>query len=539
MYQIMFVDDDPLILRRLHQVLDWESLDFGILPDAVDGTDALSKMENCHPDIIICDINMPNMDGLSLAGEVRKKYPHTHCIILTINDSFGCAQQALNIGVDHYLLKPIIPSKIEELIQTICAQLNESKKQNQYLSTLYNKALLSEKMIRDKFLNWIVSGRQPLSEEQLIQKFEFYQLPSKAKNFQIISIHINPLQEIMLEKDNIEELLKNVTRHIEDILCEYSNCTVFGDQFYHLNILIGTDSEHCAFTPNAQSICQSILDNLLFELNLPVTCFYSRIYTGYQNIYRCYYETKFFSKYTKSLLKKDIISYEEYIETSKNSSINLDNIRSQVLKLLRADIISDLNTYIQKCFYECSLLNTNLENFNILKIDLVMSGIMFLHEAKISVTDVFDKFFDPLSEVMECSTPDTCVSFILHFYSAILDYLRSSKISSKLLLVERAIELIHLNIANPELNVKWLASQLYINENYLSRQFRQERNLSLIKYINITRMETAKEYLNNDCQNLQQVAALSGFSDPLYFSKCFKKYFGVSPSSYLSLVSSK
>ena len=115
MYKIMFIDDDTLILRRLHQILNWNQKGFCILPDAADGITALTNISQTEPDIIICDINMPNMDGLTLAEKIKKHFPHIQIIILTVNDSFGCAQQAINIGVDYYLLKPIDPAKLETL----------------------------------------------------------------------------------------------------------------------------------------------------------------------------------------------------------------------------------------------------------------------------------------------------------------------------------------------------------------------------------------------------------------------------------------
>ena len=69
MYKIMFIDDDTLILRRLHQILNWNQKGFCILPDAADGITALTNISQTEPDIIICDINMPNMDGLTLADK--------------------------------------------------------------------------------------------------------------------------------------------------------------------------------------------------------------------------------------------------------------------------------------------------------------------------------------------------------------------------------------------------------------------------------------------------------------------------------------
>lgn len=95
------------------------------------------------------------------------------------------------------------------------------------------------------------------------------------------------------------------------------------------------------------------------------------------------------------------------------------------------------------------------------------------------------------------------------------------------------MELIAENISYQHMSVKWLASQLYINENYLSRLFKSETGLSLNRYITKQRMQSAKNYLDQGCTNLQQVSSTVGFSDPFYFSKCFKKEYGVAPSKYL------
>lgn len=532
MFKIMFVDDDLLILRRLHQILDWKSLGFKILPDATDGVMALKQLEYHQPDVMICDINMPNMDGITLLQKARKIYPSMHSIILTVNDSFGSAQKALNIGANHYLLKPIDSEKISELIKNIMNQLNNSKEQDKYLTSLYNKALISEKMIRDKFLNWVVSGRHPLSEKKLKEKFKFYQLPSNFKEFQMISLHITPLLEYMVEENDTEELIRNVIHQVEDLLFDYPNCVVFGDQFYSINILMGFNNEETNFTPNVLFICQSIRDHLMFTLNLPVTFFYSRLYSGYQNIYRCYYETKFLSKYSDQMQDKIILSYEEYVETSKNPSIDLANIRLSILKLLRKHDINTLKSYVENIINTYSSSSSNWESYNMLKIDFILTGIIFIHENKATITNIFDKYFDPLSEIMNCDESHICVDFINNFYTRIINFLRSSKVSSGRRLAERAMELIEQNISNPELNVMWLADQLYVNNNYLSREFRKELNITLIKYINNKRLQVAKIYLDEGYQNIQQIASLTGFTDPLYFSKCFKKQFGISPSKY-------
>ena len=531
MYKIMFVDDDALIIRRLHQVLDWKSLGFDILPDASDGVMALRLIPAGLPDVIICDINMPNMDGLELAGKIKESYPQIQCILLTVNDSFGCAQQALNIGVDHYLLKPIEPIKLEKLIQKILVQLNSSRKQENYISSLHDKAVLNERMIRDKFLNWLVSGRQTLDDKQIKEKFGFYQIPLDAGEFQMISIHVNTPGFHDTDGKILEDLMQTATKSIEDTLSDYPNCVVFTDSFYQFNVLLGIRSDSPALGPSIGYLCRLLKDGLLFNLNLPVTVFYSRRYKGASNIYRCYYDTKFLSQYTSSIMDKGILSFDEYMQNAFDSEMDIDAVRTYTFRQLRSGDVKKLSAHLHTTL-TLPFSRGAFDTFSMLRIDFVMTGLMFLQENKIALQDIFGRHYAPLADVMELNEPKECVIFLEHYYGEIIRYIQDSKVSSGRRISEKCIELIEQNIASQELSVKWLSSQIYINENYLSRLFRKEMNLPLVKYIMQKRMETARDYLNQGYTNLQQVSRMVGFTDPLYFSKCFKKHYGVAPSQY-------
>ncbi len=533
MYKIMFIDDEPLILRRLHQIIDWPSLGFEILRDASDGNEALEQIRRTPPDIIICDINMPNMDGLTLAEKIKEDFPHTEIIILTVNDSFGCAQQALNTGVDHYLLKPIDPGELLKIIRKVQTGLESSQKEKLYLDDLKDKALLSEHMIREKFLNWLVSGRQPLSEEQIHERFSFYQIPVSGQEFQILSVHINSFTKEMMRSSSAEDLIGKAKSTIEDSLYDYQNWSVFCDSFYNLIIIFGFQNEAGLSNPSIELIGQMIRNNLLFHLNLPVTVFYSRKYQGARNLYCCYYDTKFLCQYTPSVINKGVLSFDEYIRSSLDASFDFDTLRSDTLKSLRSGSSDELADLISSTLLRALSIGS-LESFNMLRIDFIMTGIMFLQENRIAMQDVFQDHFSPLAEILEYNDAESCISFLKDYFDRMLRYIETNKISPQNKITEKCMELISENISYQQMSVKWLASQLYISENYLSRLFKAETGLSLNKYITKQRMKCAKHYLDTGCTNLQQVSAAVGFADPFYFSKCFKKEFGVAPSKYLN-----
>ena len=80
--------------------------------DAENGEDALEKIEALEPDLILTDIRMPYMDGLTLAERVRQKYPSMKIVIFSGYDDFEYAKQAIKLNVTEYILKPV---NVEEL----------------------------------------------------------------------------------------------------------------------------------------------------------------------------------------------------------------------------------------------------------------------------------------------------------------------------------------------------------------------------------------------------------------------------------------
>ena len=333
---------------------------------------------------------------------------------------------------------------------------------------------------------------------------------------------------------NMDDLLQTAIKSIEDTLSDYPNCVVFTDSFYQCNILMGYEKNSGSPGPGTPLICRLLRDNLLFDLNLSAAVFYSCRYKGLSNIYRCYYETKFLSRYNQSVLDKGIISFAEYMKNAFDMEMDLDSIRSATFRLLRSDDLRGLDAHVQDTL-EPPFARHSFDTFNMLRIDFVMTGLMFLRENKLALQDIFDRHYTPLSEVMELNEPEGCAAFLEHYFHRILEHIRGSKVSPSRRITEKCMELIKQNLSSPELSVKWLSSQLYMNENYLSRMFRREMNLPLVKFMMQKKMEAAKKYLDDGYTNLQEVARLTGFADPLYFSKCFKKEYGVAPSKYIGV----
>ena len=107
MLKVFLAEDETLIREGLRDNIPWEQYGYRFVGEAADGEMALPLIRKTKPDVLITDIKMPFMDGLSLSRIVREELPRTKIIIISGYDDFEYAREAISIGVDQYLLKPV------------------------------------------------------------------------------------------------------------------------------------------------------------------------------------------------------------------------------------------------------------------------------------------------------------------------------------------------------------------------------------------------------------------------------------------------
>ena len=118
MYKVMIVDDETIILSGIKFLVDWEKIGCVISATARNGEDALEQIRKMPPDIVLADINMPVMDGITLLSKVSQEFPHIVFIMLTNLEEFELARKALqNRAVDYLLKSRLEASVLEEALE--------------------------------------------------------------------------------------------------------------------------------------------------------------------------------------------------------------------------------------------------------------------------------------------------------------------------------------------------------------------------------------------------------------------------------------
>ncbi len=131
MIQAIVIDDEELFLRYFKTFIDWEKYGICIVATAKNGRDALELCANIQVDVCFVDINMPILNGIEFAKEVRRLKKHIEIILITGHNEFEYAQQAIKVGVLDYILKPVEEEEFMDVLSVLIEKFNEQTPMNQ------------------------------------------------------------------------------------------------------------------------------------------------------------------------------------------------------------------------------------------------------------------------------------------------------------------------------------------------------------------------------------------------------------------------
>jgi len=130
-YSIMIVEDEYLVRQGIASLVNYEQFGMQVIAQAENGREAWQKFQKNPADILLTDINMPQMNGLELAKLVRDQAPKCHIVFLTGYDDFDYARTAIKLGADDYLLKPFSKDDVEEMLAKVQTKLDKERKKAQ------------------------------------------------------------------------------------------------------------------------------------------------------------------------------------------------------------------------------------------------------------------------------------------------------------------------------------------------------------------------------------------------------------------------
>lgn len=533
MLKVLIADDEQIICQMLCKMINWGEKGLKVAGTAHNGLEVVKMMEELQPDIIISDIRMPGYDGLQIVKKGKEMGLNADFVIMSGYKNFEYAHTALNLGVKHYLLKPINKKELEETLDRILQQKKESEAVEDEKKELEQIVNSGKKKIRKHFLSSIIhtsnlSGDRELEEmdNQLHCDFEngsflafLTKVDSDAPNYDLKSLlnGIDYLIEKTMDSGNWEyinsyvksgvvtvvnyqpEIRERVTEAIEKII---NLCRLELDKFTGFYVTIGVGEEKGTISKIQESVQEAVA---------AVKC---RLKKGTNRIIS-YRELNYHVVPMESIL------------TESHKRILENEIESLDVQVFLGDIVKLTGEIHRIANYSPVMIFDLMEDIRTLTFNI-------WSENKVQQS-MLDDFEQQLQYIFDCNIRE---ELLVHNFTEALQRCFERVIEEKKnmnqLPVRKAKQYINENYKR-QITLEEVAQAIELSPAYLSTLFKKEIGISFSDYLISCRIEASKELLKNTGLAVGLIAEEVGYMDSKYFSKSFYKLVGLKPTEYRKL----
>ena len=527
--KVFICEDESIVREGLRDMIPWEKYGCEFVGDAPDGEMALPMIRDLKPDVLITDITMPFMDGLSLSKIVIGELPDIKIIIISGYSDFDYARQAIELGVEQYLLKPVTKADMIRALEGIRQKLMEESEQKNYLSKYEQEFKKFERFSHRAFFERLVEGS--LSVHEIYEQANDLHLNLTANGYNMVIFTIRDIQQSGYTDD-----AANVTESLLNHFMQYPDFIIFRCNLLSYAVLIKGDTDRL---PQLGEKCVSMIKqhcedasaNLDWYVAVGVpTNRLSGLSSCYADANRAFAYRYMFPN--RHVFTPELLKSEQYEPTAANiDSMDAAKLDPMIIRsFVRTGSIVEADAFTDE--YMGSL--DGVENAMLFRYYLLVSirvnVELELREEGIVPEEISGRL--PAVDVnIGADDVRNYLNSILTTAIKIRD-IEAQKRGSDI--IDSALKYIDKNYTDENISLDSVAVASNISANYLSALFSQKVGLSFVEYITKKRMARARQLLRSTSKRSGEIAVEIGYKDPRYFSFVFKKKHGCTPSQYRS-----
>ncbi|HHV99803.1 MAG TPA: response regulator [Clostridiaceae bacterium] len=534
MLKVMIVDDESLFREALKETIPWSELGYEVCCEAENGLDALEKISEYKPDVALVDINMPMMDGIELAAEIKESGADVRVIIITGYSEFDYARKAIEVGVDNYLLKPIDEAQLINVLDSVKKKISIKVEELRKQLTFYKP------LLKEMILNNLLYGARIFDKEELSNLEKSFRIDFDNQPYQVIVVEICEKEEYKWYEEERQLWNFAVSNIVNEIFSDVYNYEICRDIHDRICVIANVKPIDMNWHEDILNICERIRVSVKKYLKFSVIIGISDIHKGFRFISQSYNEALYALKNSIVVGEDRVIRYEN-IKVSDELAIDVYTVeqRRQLLMAARMNKIDEVNEIINSIFNEIRLLNASSDFIVVKCIEIASTCFEFLAETNIKIKCVFGENFNLLKEIQEKKTLDQLESWIKEIFEKSINFRISKSDVQFSKVVADAKRYIDENYNKFDLKIDEIAKNVYVGYGHLCALFKKETGKTINTYITETRINKAKQLLDEGYSNISAVSTMVGYADANYFGKCFKKIYGITPGRYIDEIQSK
>lgn len=505
--RVLLADDEAIVREGLKYIIDWEELGFAICGEAANGEEALQKIEELKPDLVLLDIRMPRMSGTELIETARESGYTGEFIILSGYSEFKYAQTAIRYGVSFYLTKPIdedeLLKALHSIQEKIRQQADREKSFRQYLSKA--KAPVVEELLKGQEPNPAIHYMQMRLLHAVYQVviYEWYSPYYPAWSFADIlrvsnedcgffeHVRMDAYDVVLLKGSSALDRFRSCLRHYEDAGPQK------GSPLNGIFLACGQPVYHLEQIHQSYEVAKQLL------------------------------KRRFFCEENQHVLSYDMLPQmvfgKEALDTEASSEYS-QKLLTWIQAYNRREVSTTLHE-LQRMLCTCDA--------DIRQIKYFLSGIFL--QVKQSIAHRYSQAEIPFASnaaVIELLENKRYLYEIMRYFSEQFEMIiRAIGNHSSDSVFDDILYYINQNYGQT-LKLESIAPLFGYNSSYLGKLFSQKMGQSFNSYLDQVRLSEAEKLLKATSMKVYEIAEKVGYKNVDYFHQKFRRQYGKSPAEY-------
>lgn len=492
-YKVLLVDDNAMTIEALRTTVEWESLNLEVVGYANNGQTGMEMIQKIHPDIIITDIYMPELDGLSMIEKCQEDIEGARIIFITGFDKFQYASRAIKLSAFDFLLKPIDNKELENSLKRAVLSLDKENDRN------IEKEKMESAVHRAQLVAILTGGIKTIYEDSDFWK-QFEKKPDKY---------------FMMAIESDSGISGPMMRKLDFITFPIGTEVISTVTDGELILFCGIHDTETSWRTIARNISDILTQNFM---NICVAI--SEIHERPEELYIAYQESR------KMLLQHNIYGRHSIVEYYSEQGIDglkhsrLTEVEQLCAKLAQKVDFSDAET-IWNYIFEKS--NGKLRIIRLMLIFFCSKVIQekMAHYQGDSTLDM------TVYDITKLDSVEDAKNWLFCFF----EELQKIQIPTNSTLVIDVLRYIKNHITDG-LMLEKVAAQFYVSPNYLSTLIRKETGITYRQHIINAKIDVAKHMLDDTRMRVEDISYAIGYENYISFYNAFKKLEGMSPTEY-------
>lgn len=506
--RIIVVEDEAPIREGMSKILKKIDPSYELAGKASNGIEGLAMAEKLRPDLVIMDIRMPDMDGLTMLSKIREKKINCKALVLTAYSDFNYAKQAIELGIENYILKPIKIPELKKVLKQIEENILKEQRGEQIyqLPNLFRSALAGQLSVDDQ-LDKALKERYGFGADAEICLFAVW----LGRNFEKY-------------KADMRQMLQEVEDHAKDFKGELLEVS-------HREVLVIVIYQFKDEKETAKHFSQAVIPMIAGNFIGPLI-FEWGVSAGIADMHGTIREMRESKDWSLVFGRECMITKSEITRIETVPLKYPMELETQV----RQAIIRRDKTEFGKCFVlfqeRCREHPHRPEEIKEACIRYCFAVLNTAKEYSGAGEEVWaQKMFKTITAAVSWEEISLALS---QYFDQVVEKMEDTGDKKLSAMVQRAQTMIQ-EYYNQGITLEEIARKMSVSEEYMSTQFKKETGSSFTETIRRVRIEKIKELLLESNLKLTQIADMVGYADPKYMSKVFREEVGMLPAEYRKL----